>query len=126
MLGAQAEAAEVFVLGEQVTQRGAERPGEDVGDPERQHLSGAEPAGEPGEQDQPAEDQRAVAEAEAERLGGQVAGGGAEGEGGQDRAPSRTPSRRGVSIEVIARVPSWRYQTVKTAARMTENTAVLR
>ena len=34
--GAEAEAAEALVLGEQVTERGAERPGEDVGDPEGQ------------------------------------------------------------------------------------------
>ena len=33
---AQTEAPEVMTLGQQVAERGAERPGQDVGDPERQ------------------------------------------------------------------------------------------
>jgi hypothetical protein len=85
--GAQIETAELFGLGQEIAQRRAEWAGEDVRDPEREHLPRADSVGDPGEQDEAAEDQRAVAEAQTERLGCQVTGGGAEGERGDFGQP---------------------------------------
>src|SRR4051812_6963543 len=83
--GAEAEAAVlVAVLGHEVADRGAQRPGHDVGEPEGQHGVGAEPVvGEGDQRDDAAEDGDRDAVAEAELLGDEVAGGGAEREGEQ-------------------------------------------
>ena len=124
--GAEAEAAVAGRLGEVVADRGAERTGEDVGDPEA-------PAPRPGPSAKCAmataaigqgEQHRGEPVAEVHALGDQIAGRGAEGEGEQDGEPVEGLAAGGVDAW-MDRVRSRRYQTAKTTARTIAKTVVL-
>src|SRR3981189_1617155 len=67
--GAETQAATRFCLGQQVPERGAKRPREDIGEPEGQNGIRAEEPGEADQRDQAAEHQDAPLEAKAKRLG---------------------------------------------------------
>src|SRR4051794_27354319 len=78
----------VAVLGHEGADRRAQRPGEDVGQPERQPRVELERiVGDRDQRDDAAEDGDRRAVADRELLGDQVAGGGAEGEREQDGQP---------------------------------------
>ena len=84
----QAEAGFFDRLGEVVADRGAERPGEDVGEPEGEDRVQLEAeVGDGDDRDRAGEDPGRGQVAEFELLGEEVAGRGAEGEGEEDRQP---------------------------------------
>ena len=107
---AEAQPAVGACLREVVADRGAERPGEDVGDPEG--GDGVQPEAvvrDRDDRDRPREEQRRDQLAEVQPLGGQVAGGRAEGEREEDGQPvERLAAGREDRVDrqrALARVP---------------------
>ena len=85
--GAHPEPSIGLSLGKLIPERCAQRPSQDVGDPERQDRVRSQPPGGIGGANHRAENQSAIGEAKSQRLGRQIAGGGAEREGAEDRGP---------------------------------------
>ena len=112
-------------LREQVAGRRAERPREDVGDPEREHGVQLEAVvRDRDDRDRGREEHERPRVADVQPLGGQVAGGGAEREGEEDGEPVEGLAARRVD-RVDRQRPLARYQTAKTIASATEKTIVV-
>jgi hypothetical protein len=92
--GAKSETAVFTRLRQQIAQRRAERPRENVGDPEGQDGIGAEVVRRRNYGDERAEREDAEIEAETERFGRQVPRGGAERKCEQDRPPVKLLAAR--------------------------------
>ena len=75
-------------LATKIAHGSAQRPGQDIGDPEAEDAVDLQRVMQEGDDpDHRGEDDRGLAVAEIEPLGQQIADGGAHGEGEQDRRP---------------------------------------
>src|SRR5581483_11528302 len=85
--GPESQATVLARLRQEVAERGAERPSEDIGDPEGEHLARIKVADGGSNGDYRTENDDSELKPEAERFGGKVAGRRAQGKGAEDRSP---------------------------------------
>ena len=101
-------------LRHEVADRGAQRTGEDVGEPEGEDRVQPESPGDRDDADEPRAQQAGLEVADAQALGDQVADGGAQREGDQDREPVERLTAAGVDRVdrqgLLARVPGQEHQ----------------